>query len=203
MAPRDFPFDSRSTTVKPRFSSSSPCILYVLRATFPAWFSFSHRFLAECVASTQTHTPTHTHHSKENEQLFLRTLYGIMKNIGQLCNRQNSSWGRDGWKRVSLKIFRLSVLTLPRVTTHLVHRYKFELTSCSRCIPHQVVVCIVADGRTKIHPKVLDVLTILGVYRDGNFCSFLFGTCPLIRCRSDNPIPLTPPPLPLTFDLSS
>jgi hypothetical protein len=36
----------------------------------------------------------------ENEQLFLRTLYGIMKNLGQLCNRKNSSWGRDGWKRV-------------------------------------------------------------------------------------------------------
>jgi hypothetical protein len=32
---------------------------------------------------------------------------------------------------------------------------------------NQVVVSIVADGRAHIHPKVLDVLTALGVYRDG------------------------------------
>ena len=32
----------------------------------------------------------------------------------------------------------------------------------------QVVVCIVADGRKKIHPRVLDCLTILGVYQPGD-----------------------------------
>jgi hypothetical protein len=49
----------------------------------------------------------------------------------------------------------------------------------SATFPLQVVVCIVADGRHKIHPKVLDVLTILGVYRDG--LSFLpFFTVPLV-----------------------
>jgi chitin synthase len=31
----------------------------------------------------------------------------------------------------------------------------------------QVVVCIVADGRKKIHPRVLDCLTLLGVYQPG------------------------------------
>ena len=31
----------------------------------------------------------------------------------------------------------------------------------------KVVVCIVADGRKKIHPRVLDCLTILGVYQPG------------------------------------
>ncbi|KAJ3277627.1 Chitin synthase, class 1, partial [Borealophlyctis nickersoniae] len=30
-----------------------------------------------------------------------------------------------------------------------------------------VVVCIVADGRTKIHPRVLTVLSVMGVYVDG------------------------------------
>ena len=33
----------------------------------------------------------------------------------------------------------------------------------------QVVVCIVADGRKKIHPRVLDCLTLLGVYQPGDF----------------------------------
>lgn len=32
----------------------------------------------------------------------------------------------------------------------------------------QVVVCIVADGRKKVHPRVLDCLTLLGVYQPGN-----------------------------------
>jgi chitin synthase len=32
----------------------------------------------------------------------------------------------------------------------------------------KVVVCIVADGRKKIHPSVLDCLTLLGVYQPGD-----------------------------------
>src|SRR5258708_32245992 len=31
----------------------------------------------------------------------------------------------------------------------------------------KVVVCIVADGRRKVHPRVLDCLTLLGVYQPG------------------------------------
>jgi chitin synthase len=31
----------------------------------------------------------------------------------------------------------------------------------------KVVVCIVADGRREVHPRVLDVLTAMGVYQDG------------------------------------
>ncbi|KAG6850872.1 hypothetical protein H0H93_007490 [Arthromyces matolae] len=33
---------------------------------------------------------------------------------------------------------------------------------------YNVVVCIVADGRKKIHPRVLDCLTLLGVYQPGD-----------------------------------
>ncbi|KZT21396.1 glycosyltransferase family 2 protein [Neolentinus lepideus HHB14362 ss-1] len=32
----------------------------------------------------------------------------------------------------------------------------------------KVVVCIVADGRKKVHPRVLDCLTLLGVYQPGD-----------------------------------
>ncbi|GAA5827776.1 hypothetical protein JCM5353_006413 [Sporobolomyces roseus] len=66
----------------------------------------------------------------ENEELFCRTLHGVMKNIAHLCKRKKSqTWGPDGWKKV--------------------------------------VVCIVADGRKAIHPRVLDCLSALGIYRDG------------------------------------
>ncbi|THH00743.1 hypothetical protein EW026_g1841 [Hermanssonia centrifuga] len=67
----------------------------------------------------------------EDEILFCRTLYGVMRNISHLCSRKNSrTWGQDAWKKV--------------------------------------VVCIVADGRRKVHPRVLDVLTLLGVYQPGD-----------------------------------
>lgn len=31
-----------------------------------------------------------------------------------------------------------------------------------------MVVCIIADGRKKVHPRVLDCLTLLGVYQPGD-----------------------------------
>ncbi|KAH9062450.1 chitin synthase-domain-containing protein [Lactarius vividus] len=66
----------------------------------------------------------------EDEILFCRTLYGVMRNIAHLCSRKNShTWGVEAWKKV--------------------------------------VVCIVADGRRKVHPRVLDCLTLLGVYQPG------------------------------------
>ncbi|GAA5888502.1 hypothetical protein JCM5296_000654 [Sporobolomyces johnsonii] len=66
----------------------------------------------------------------ENEELFCRTLHGVMKNISHLCKRKKSqTWGPDGWKKV--------------------------------------VVCVVADGRKAIHPRVLDCLAALGIYREG------------------------------------
>ncbi|KAI0295847.1 glycosyltransferase family 2 protein [Multifurca ochricompacta] len=66
----------------------------------------------------------------EDEILFCRTLYGVMRNIAHLCTRKNShTWGVEAWKKV--------------------------------------VVCIVADGRRKVHPRVLDCLTLLGVYQPG------------------------------------
>ncbi|KZT66387.1 glycosyltransferase family 2 protein [Daedalea quercina L-15889] len=33
----------------------------------------------------------------------------------------------------------------------------------------KVVVCIVADGRSKVHPRILDCLTLLGVYQPGAY----------------------------------
>ncbi|KAG6372305.1 chitin synthase-domain-containing protein [Boletus reticuloceps] len=67
----------------------------------------------------------------EDEILFCRTMYGVMRNIAHLCSRKNSqTWGPDAWKKV--------------------------------------VVCIVADGRKKVHPRVLDCLTLLGVYQPGD-----------------------------------
>ncbi|ORX91530.1 glycosyltransferase family 2 protein [Basidiobolus meristosporus CBS 931.73] len=66
----------------------------------------------------------------ENEELFIKTFSGILKNIHHLCKRSKSRvWGNTGWQKV--------------------------------------VVCIVADGRSKIHPRVLQALALMGVYQEG------------------------------------
>jgi chitin synthase len=37
----------------------------------------------------------------EEEELFCRTMHGVMKNIANLCKRPKSkTWGKDGWKKV-------------------------------------------------------------------------------------------------------
>jgi len=37
----------------------------------------------------------------EDDNLFTRTMHGVMKNIAYLCNRDRSKiWGKDGWKKV-------------------------------------------------------------------------------------------------------
>lgn len=38
---------------------------------------------------------------QEDEELFCRTLYGVMRNISHLCSRKGSrTWGQDSWKKV-------------------------------------------------------------------------------------------------------
>ena len=49
-------------------------------------------------------------------------------------------------------------------------RYAHKLWFDSQEVTNpQVVVCIVADGRKKVHPRVLDCLTLLGVYQPGDY----------------------------------
>lgn len=79
----------------------------------------------------------------EDAELFCRTLYGVMKNIAHLCGRKNSRvWGKDGWQKVC--------------------------EQRTEGADWQVVVCIVADGRKAVNPRVLDCLAALGVYQEGS-----------------------------------
>lgn len=43
----------------------------------------------------------------------------------------------------------------------------------------QVVVCIVADGRKITHPRVLDCLEVLGIYRPGSHMTSVFDNKPV------------------------
>lgn len=78
----------------------------------------------------------------EDEVLFCRTLYGVMRNISHLGTRKNSqTWGPNAWEKV--------------------------------------VVCIIADGRKKVHPRVLDCLTLLGVYQAGDHMKNMVNGVPV------------------------
>jgi chitin synthase len=36
----------------------------------------------------------------EDEELFTRSMHGVIKNVAQLCKREmNKTWGNDGWKK--------------------------------------------------------------------------------------------------------
>ena len=88
---------------------------------------------------------------QEDEVLFCRTMYGVMRNISHLCTRKNSqTWGPNAWEKV------LGQIPFDPNQTYTL----FSLP--------QVVVCIVADGRKKVHPRVLDCLTLLGIYQPGD-----------------------------------
>jgi chitin synthase len=57
----------------------------------------------------------------EDEELFCRTMHGVIKNIAHLCKRDRSkTWGKEGWKKVVVCIVSdiyeyttQSMLTLP------------------------------------------------------------------------------------------
>lgn len=41
----------------------------------------------------------------EDDQLFTRTMHGVMRNVQHLCSRERSkTWGKDGWKKVVICI---------------------------------------------------------------------------------------------------
>ncbi|KAK4991767.1 hypothetical protein LTR50_001584 [Elasticomyces elasticus] len=66
----------------------------------------------------------------EEDELFARTMIGVIKNIEFMNSRTSSkTWGKDAWKKI--------------------------------------VVCVVSDGRAKIHPRTRAVLAGMGVYQDG------------------------------------
>jgi len=41
----------------------------------------------------------------EDEELFCRSMHGVIKNVAHLCKRDRSkTWGKDGWKKVVICI---------------------------------------------------------------------------------------------------
>ncbi|WVQ84997.1 hypothetical protein IAT38_007161 [Cryptococcus sp. DSM 104549] len=81
----------------------------------------------------------------EDAELFCRTLYGVMKNIAHLCGRKNSRV----WGKDGWQ--KASIISI------------------------DVVVCIVADGRKAVNPRVLDCLAALGVFQEGAMTNSVNG----------------------------
>ncbi|THH21774.1 hypothetical protein EUX98_g8282 [Antrodiella citrinella] len=99
------------------------------------------------------------------------------------CLRQNES-GRSTELFIVITMYNEDEVLLCR-TLYGVMRNISHL--CSRKVSRtwgpdswkKVVVCIVADGRKKVHPRVLDVLTLLGVYQPGDHMKNMVNNKPV------------------------
>jgi chitin synthase len=81
-------------------------------------------------------------------------------------------YGRETQLFITVTMFNEDEILFTR-TMHGIMRNIAHLCSRSRSRVwgkdgwQKVVVCVVADGRRDIHPRVLDVLAAMGVYQDG------------------------------------
>jgi chitin synthase len=75
----------------------------------------------------------------EDEELFARTMHGVMKNIAHLCKRDRSkTWGKDGWKKVVVCIVsdgrqKINSRTLSVIAT--MGAYQDGVAKVCRCSP--------------------------------------------------------------------
>lgn len=81
-----------------------------------------------------------------------RTLHGIMKNITQLTKRHRSPI----WVNITKNCWGKIIYALSNTEVQQ-NEHGWQ----------KVVICIIADGREKIHPRVLDMLSVLGIYQEG------------------------------------
>jgi len=66
------------------------------------------------ISSSLLYSTSHSHiWQQEDEVLFCRTMYGVMRNISHLCTRKNSqTWGPNAWEKVLLTIPKPNLYTL-------------------------------------------------------------------------------------------
>ncbi|CEQ40167.1 SPOSA6832_01759 [Sporobolomyces salmonicolor] len=100
----------------------------------------------------------------ENEELFCRTLHGVM-----ICFFGSERIFFVGPAVVLLgrvdASLHADLLQFTENISHLCKRKKSQTWGPDGW--KKVVVCVVADGRKAIHPRVLDCLAALGIYREG------------------------------------
>jgi chitin synthase len=89
---------------------------------------------------------------QEDEVLFCRTLYGVMRNIKELCARKSSrTWGPDAWKKVVVII-----VADGRKSIH------------PRVLYVSIYLGLICPPDKIVDPS--DCLAALGVYQPGEFC---------------------------------
>ena len=76
-------------------------------------------------------------------------MFGLAQNIKYLCESNKYGWDADGWQKIAVCIGE----SFPSVLHLITHDIETPLA--------------VSDGRSKVHPNVLKVLEIMGVYQDG------------------------------------
>ncbi|KAG6896012.1 hypothetical protein C0992_010912 [Termitomyces sp. T32_za158] len=64
----------------------------------------------------------------EDEELFCRTMHGVVKNVAQLCSRERSkTWGKDGWKKVVYNSRQSKSSMAPSPSSIEFHKVSFKM----------------------------------------------------------------------------
>ncbi|KAG1810957.1 glycosyltransferase family 2 protein [Suillus subaureus] len=108
----------------------------------------------------------------EDEELFCRSMHGVIKNIAHLCTRGRSkTWGKEGWKKVVVCIVsdgrsKINSRTLSVIATMGAYQdgiaknivngkpvaaHIYEYTTQKRCCPVQIIFCLKEKNQKKIN----------------------------------------------------
>ncbi|POY76549.1 putative Chitin synthase [Rhodotorula taiwanensis] len=124
----------------------------------PDDFNDRHYVLRPTLYNRQTELMIVVTMYNEDEELFCRTMHGVMKNIAQLCKRKKSAtWGPDGWKKIVVCIISDGRKAIhPRVLDCLSALGVYQPNVMTNQIDEQPVACHLFENTTQmsINPQL-------------------------------------------------
>ncbi|KAF7362316.1 Chitin synthase [Mycena venus] len=90
----------------------------------------------------------------EDEELFTRTMHGVIKNVAHLCKRDRSkTWGKEGWKKVVNKVNDQPVTAhIYEYTTQISVTPTLQINGPEKgTVPVQIIFCLKEKNQKKIN----------------------------------------------------
>ncbi|GAA5968593.1 hypothetical protein JCM8115_003796 [Rhodotorula mucilaginosa] len=141
----------------------------------PDEFNDHHYLLRPTLYNRQTELLIVITMYNEDEELFCRTLHGVMKNIAQLCKRKKSAtWGPDGWKKVVVSIISDGRKAIhPRVLDCLSALGVYQPNVMTNQIDEQPVACHLFENTVQM--SIAPDLTFRGLEKGIMPCQIIFA----------------------------
>ncbi|GAA5864069.1 hypothetical protein JCM3774_006369 [Rhodotorula dairenensis] len=141
----------------------------------PDEFNDHHYLLRPTLYNRQTELLIVITMYNEDEELFCRTLHGVMKNIAQLCKRKKSAtWGPDGWKKVVVTIISDGRKAIhPRVLDCLSALGVYQPNVMTNQIDEQPVACHLFENTVQM--SIAPDMTFRGLEKGIMPCQIIFA----------------------------